>query len=46
MSGLTLFAIAIAALLLAVAIWIIVARTAFAATVAFIAYGLLLHWSG
>jgi multisubunit Na+/H+ antiporter MnhB subunit len=42
MSGLTLFAIAIAALLLAVAIWIIVAQTAFAAAVAFIAYGLLL----
>ena len=42
MTGLILFAIALAALLLAVAIWIVVARTAFTATVGFIVYGLLL----
>ena len=42
MTGVTLFAIALAALLLAVAVWILVARTAFTATVAFIVYGLLL----
>ena len=37
-----LFAIALAALLLAVAAWILAARTSFAATVGFIVYGLLL----
>lgn len=42
MTGVILFAIAIAALLLAVAVWVIVARTAFIATVGFIVYGLLL----
>lgn len=42
MTGLILFAIALAALLLAVAVWIVVARTAFTATVGFIVYGLLL----
>ena len=36
------FEIALAALLLAVAAWIVATRTAFAATVAFIVYGLLL----
>jgi multisubunit Na+/H+ antiporter MnhB subunit len=42
MTGITLFAIAIAALLLAVAVWIVAAQTAFMAAVAFIVYGLLL----
>jgi multisubunit Na+/H+ antiporter MnhB subunit len=42
MTGLILFAIALAALLLAVAVWIVVARTTFTATVGFIVYGLLL----
>jgi multisubunit Na+/H+ antiporter MnhB subunit len=42
MTGLILFAIALAALLLAVAVWVVAARTAFRATVGFIVYGLLL----
>jgi multisubunit Na+/H+ antiporter MnhB subunit len=42
MTGVILFASALAALLLAVAIWVVVARTAFTATVGFIVYGLLL----
>ena len=42
MTGVILFAIALAALLLAVAVWVVVARTAFTATVGFIVYGLLL----
>lgn len=37
-----LLAIALAVLLLAVAVWVIIARTAFTATVEFIVYGLLL----
>ena len=42
MTAVILFAIAIAALLLAVAVWVIVAQTTFAAAVGFIVYGLLL----
>jgi multisubunit Na+/H+ antiporter MnhB subunit len=42
MTGVILFAIAVAALLLAAAVWVVVARTAFTATVGFIVYGLLL----
>jgi multisubunit Na+/H+ antiporter MnhB subunit len=42
MTGTIFFAIAIVALLLAIAIWIVVARAAFTAAIAFIVYGLLL----
>lgn len=42
MTGALPFEIALAVLLLAIAVWIVATRTAFAATIAFIVYGLLL----
>jgi multisubunit Na+/H+ antiporter MnhB subunit len=42
MSGVAPFEIALAVLLLAMAIWVVATRTAFAATVGFIVYGLVL----